>query len=88
METLACDSERQELPEQRLWIAVIASTVQEWIHGPLRRQREAEQFLFSDTKDYRSVCSSAGLDPSNLRERLQKIRAHKDTEAHVIASWN
>ncbi len=32
--------------------AVIANTVREWIHGPLRRRREAEQYLFHNTEDY------------------------------------
>jgi hypothetical protein len=75
------NSEHQEMPEQKLWRAVIASTVQEWIHGPLRQQREAEQFLFSNHKDYRTVCYSAGIDPSNLRNRLEKFRSSKDAAA-------
>lgn len=64
----------EEMPEQKLWRAVIASTVQEWINGPLRMKREAEQFLFSNTQDYRTVCYSAGINPENLRFRLEKIR--------------
>jgi len=66
--------EVSEMPEQRLWRAVIASTVQEWIGGPLRKKREAEQFLFSDNQDYRTVCLSAGINPEDLRFRLQKYR--------------
>ena len=88
MESMVYDSERQELPEQKLWRAVITSTVQEWIHGPLRKQREAEQFLFLDVNDYRTVCFSAGIDPSNLRDRLQKIRSRKDAEVQSKASRN
>lgn len=71
------NSDHQEMPEQKLWRAVIASTVREWIHGPLRQQREAERFLFSNHKDYRTVCYSAGIDPANLRNRLEKIRSSK-----------
>jgi hypothetical protein len=48
MESYARDSGLLEIPEQRLWLAVITSTVEEWIHGPLRKQREAELFLFSN----------------------------------------
>jgi hypothetical protein len=40
----------------------------------LRYSRKAEEFLFHDEKDFQSVCSSAGMDPSNLRERLRSIR--------------
>jgi hypothetical protein len=88
MQSVVHDSEPlQEMPEQRLWRAVIASTVQEWIHGPLRKKREAEKFLFLDVKDYRTVCYSAGLDPSNLRERLVKIRS-RELKAQTLASQN
>jgi hypothetical protein len=87
-ETLVANNEHQELAEQKLWRAVISSTVEEWIHGPLRRQREAGQFLFQDNKDYRTVCFSAGLDPEYLRGRLQKIRARTIAEAAAGASRN
>jgi hypothetical protein len=61
--------------EERLWRAVIASTLQEWVRGPLRYSRIAEQFLFNDNEDFQAVCSSAGMNPDNLRRRLQSIRA-------------
>ena len=80
--------EDEEIVEQKLWRAVIASTVREWIQGPLQRKREAEQFLFQDDQDYRTVCFSAGIDPGNLRDRLQKIRARTDSNAHARASQN
>ncbi len=87
-ETLVHSSEDQEIAEQKLWRAVIASTVQEWINGPLRRQREAEKFLFQDDDDYRTVCFSAGIDPGNLRDRLEKIRSRTNAEAVARASRN
>jgi hypothetical protein len=88
MQNMVHDSEQlQEMPEQKLWRAVIASTVQEWIHGPLRKKREAEKFLFLDMKDYRTVCYSAGLDPTNLRERLEKIRS-REVRSQTIVSQN
>ena len=87
-ETLARNNEDQEIVEQKLWRAVIASTVQEWVDGPLRRQREAEQFLFHDEQDYRTVCFSAGINPENLRERLEKIRTRNIVDAAARASRN
>lgn len=87
-ETLVNRSEDQEIAEQRLWRAVIASTVREWVEGPVRRQREAEQFLFQDEADYRTVCFSAGIDPNNLRAHLQKIRARNGADAGAGASRN
>jgi hypothetical protein len=87
-ETLVHSTEDQEIGEQKLWRAVIANTVEEWINGPLRRQREAEQFLFHDERDYRTVCFSAGINPEDLRDRLQKIRTRTNAEAVARASRN
>jgi hypothetical protein len=61
--------------EEKLWRAVIAKTLEEWVRGPLRYSRIAEEFLFDDDRDFRAVCSSAGVDPSHLRKRLETIRA-------------
>jgi len=78
----------EETAERRLWRAVIASTVDEWVNGPLRQQREAEKFLFIDNKDYRTVCHSAGINPEDLRGRLEKIRSRESAEARVNALRN
>ena len=61
--------------EERLWRAVITKTLEEWMCGPLSFSRKAEQFLFEDKKDFKAVCSSAGMDPERLRKRLNTIRA-------------
>jgi len=61
--------------EERLWRAVIARTLEEWVRGPLRYSRKAEEFLFDDNRDFLAVCFSAGMDPGNLRKRLLSIRA-------------
>jgi hypothetical protein len=60
--------------EARLWQAVILSTIEEWVSGPLRRSREAEKFLFSDNADFQLICESAGMDAKSLRARLTKLR--------------
>ena len=65
----------QGTAEERLWRAVIAKTLEEWICGPLSFSRKAEQFLFQDNHDFKAVCSSAGMDPDRLRSRLRTIRA-------------
>jgi len=65
----------QGTAEERLWRAVIAKTLEEWICGPLSFSRKAEKFLFEDDHDFRAVCSSAGMDPERLRNRLLTIRA-------------
>jgi hypothetical protein len=87
-DTLVYLNEEKQIAQQRLWRAVIASTVQEWIHGPLSRQREAEKFLFHDDRDYRTVCHQAGIDPGNLRCRLQKFRSSTNPGALSRVSQN
>jgi hypothetical protein len=62
--------------ETLLWRAVIARTIKEWISGSLRRQREAEQYLFADNGDFRLVCEAAGMDAGQLRSRLAHLRGH------------
>ena len=86
--TMLQSAEVEETAEQKLWRAVIATTVEEWVSGPLRRRREAEQFLFSDNQDYQTVCFSAGINPQNLRARLEKIRSREISEAQARASRN
>ncbi len=71
--------------EQRLWRAVIAKTLEEWMNGSLRFSRVAEEFLFYDNKDFMSVCSSAGMDPLSLREKLRSMRARVLREANNAA---
>ena len=70
--------------EERLWRAVIARTLEEWVRGPLRYSRIAEEFLFHDNKDFLSVCSSAGMDPLRLRKRLESIRTREFQRASGV----
>lgn len=71
--------------EEKLWRAVIASTVEEWVNGPLRLSREAAKFLFDDNADYRTVCYSAGINPEHLRSRLEKVRSRRSPESQSVA---
>jgi hypothetical protein len=87
-ETMAYIREDRETAEQKLWRAVVANTLVDWIHGPVHRQREAEHFLFQDEDDFRMVCSSAGMNPRYFRERLKKIRGGEGAEADARASRN
>ena len=61
--------------EERLWRAVVARTLEEWLHGPRRYSRMAEEFLFDDNRDFPNICSSAGMDAKRLRNRLMSLRA-------------
>ena len=60
--------------ETLLWRGVIARTIQDWLSKPLRPKREAERYLFENSADLSLVCSSAGIDVGQLRERLNKVR--------------
>jgi len=71
---LLSDSNIEVVAEKRVWTAVIARAVEEWISGSLGSQREAELYLFSDEEDFPAVCRSAGLDPGTLRRKLLKLK--------------
>jgi len=77
--------EAEESPVQKLWPGVIASTVEESVRAPLSKKREAEQFLFTENGDYRTACLSAGINPDDLRGRLEKIRSRRVAETPVLA---
>ena len=59
--------------EKRLWQAVIVTAIQEWLNGPLRSKRQAEEYLFQDQKDFPVVCQSAGMDADRLRAKLNRL---------------
>ena len=84
--TMLHNADAEETAEQKLWRAVIAGAVEEWVSGPLRTKREAEQFLFQDDQDFRTVCYSAGINPENLRSRLERIRNRKPTDSAAMAA--
>jgi len=69
----AAPSRHESVAETRLWQAVIVNTIREWISGPLRLKREAEQYLFGDNTDFASVCESAGMDANRLRTELRRL---------------
>jgi hypothetical protein len=76
----------EHTPEMRLWRSVIARAIREWISGPLRRQREAEQYLFDDNRDFPLVCESAGMDSGQLRLRLTRLRGHTIPDYLLVAA--
>lgn len=75
--------EDRGLAEIKLWSAVIENTIREWMHGSVRMQREAEEFLLHDADDFPIVCCSAGMNPETLRYRLKKLRARADSLAQA-----
>ena len=71
---MALATSQEQTTDSLLWRAVIASAIQDWLSGPLRLKREAERYLFDNSRDLSLVCESAGLDVSRLRARLNKLR--------------
>src|SRR6204780_6026886 len=75
MKTRSCIiGDEEKLMEVRLWQAVVVTTIQEWVSGPLRRKREAEDYLFKDQRDFPLVCQSAGLDVGQLRSKMARLK--------------
>jgi hypothetical protein len=62
------------ISEQRLWTAVVARAIEEWVSGTLRASREAENYLFNGGTDFEMVCQSAGLDARALRDKLVRLQ--------------
>ena len=75
----------EKLMEVRLWQAVVLTTIQEWVSGPLRRKREAEDYLFKDQRDFPLVCQSAGLDVERLRSKLARLKLPKSFRASKLS---
>ena len=69
--------DKTALAEARLWQAVILSSVQDWMSGPLRLKREAESYLFGENSDFALVCQSAGMDVGRIRGRLSQLRTRR-----------
>jgi hypothetical protein len=68
------DPQEELIAEHRLWTAVIARAIDEWVSGNLRAQREAEIYLFGDGEDFKLVCYAAGLNPQALRCKLLRLK--------------
>ncbi len=76
--------DEEKLMEVRLWQAVVVTTIQEWVSGPLRRKREAEEYLFKDERDFPLVCQSAGLDVGRLRSKLSRLKPSELLQASKL----
>jgi hypothetical protein len=74
--------------ERKLWLAVLVQAVEDWRSNNMQRHREAEAFFFQCGEDFACVCSSAGLDPQSLKERLEKLKpAAQAAPVRPCAVW-
>ena len=72
--------------EVRLWHAVVVRAIEDWMTGPLRRQRQAERYIFDANTDFVRVCESAGLNADDLRARLSRLRSRHLQQQERIAA--
>lgn len=72
--------------EVRLWQAVVVRAIEDWMSGPLRQRRHADNYIFGKHTDFAVVCQSAGLDADDLRARLSRIGDRHLHEQDAIAA--
>jgi hypothetical protein len=72
--------------DRRLWRAVMAGAIQDWLSGPLRLKRQAERYLFENSQDLSLVCESAGMDIGTLRGRLNELRGQSMSNIVTVAA--
>lgn len=64
--------------EKHLWCAVLGQAITDATttrtgKDAQRDQRAAIEWLTTDTMDFRTVCTLAGVDPDAVRERFMRI---------------
>jgi hypothetical protein len=63
-----------QVSERRLWTAVLLQALEDWKSCNMRRRSEAEKFFFQSESDFATVCRGAGLNPSSVISKLQKMK--------------
>jgi len=63
-----------QISERRLWTAVLLQALEDWKSSNMRRRSEAEKFFFQSGSDFATVCRVAGLNPSSVLSKLEKMR--------------
>ena len=70
----ATSDDLKEFSERRLWAAVLLQALEDWDSVNSRHRVEAEQFFFKSPEDFARVCRGAGLAPSGVLSRLEKMK--------------
>lgn len=65
----------EEFSEKRLWAAVLLQALEDWGSNNSRYREAADRFFFGCPEDFARVCRGAGLAPSGVLARLQKMKA-------------
>ena len=75
-------------PEQNLWVAVVATAIQEALKTPMGKTRKgvekrhidynhilnARQWLDSNSDDFRYTCHLAGLEPEYVKRKWTMLQ--------------
>jgi hypothetical protein len=77
----------EQVSERGLWIAVLLQAIEDWRSCNIRRQKEAERFFFKSEKDFATVCRGAGLEPSSVLAKLQKMK-HVANRSWTESVWS
>jgi hypothetical protein len=70
----ATSDDAKEFSERRLWAAVLLQALEDWNSMNSRHRAEAEAFFFKNSEDFARVCRGAGLAPSGVLARLEKMK--------------
>ena len=75
-----------QVSDRRLWTAVLLQALEDWKSCNLRRRSEAEKFFFHSGSDFETVCRGAGLNPSSVISKLQKMKTTVQQQQPWFAS--
>ena len=71
--------DRNKLPEQRLWQAVLAQSVYDFIYGDYRSLQtqtdkyEAKKWVNLKNTDFKYTCELAGYSPEYIYRKVQSV---------------
>ena len=63
-----------QISQRGLWCAVLLQAIEDWRSSNAKRRAEAEKFFFNSENDFVKVCHGAGLEPSYVLGKLQKMK--------------
>ena len=83
------DEYGDEIPEIRLWRAVVIQAICDLKNKPVRREQEieqmqADQWLMRWNRDFEEVCGMAGLDAGYIRKTLKEALAEGLIRKHEL----
>jgi hypothetical protein len=76
----ATESNQPETPEQYLWMSVISKAAHDAIYtSDWVEARKAIEWFKTNKKDFKAVCTYAGLNPQYVYEKMSKPIGQRET---------